>query len=148
MWSVAMLDPALPGCSIIAVISPDPSGAQSMNVHNGWNTNPIYHVGFACSFSKCAVISIASKSITTGASTHTVIGRVLPGQQRPRRCSRVLPGRANRGKYPFVVLRQRLDRPRHGQIRRDPPGEVYAQRSPTDWKQPGAVTGSAVDRSQ
>ena len=45
-----------------------PSAPWSTNAHSGWKPNPRLNVGAACSLSECAVISVASVSMTSGRS--------------------------------------------------------------------------------
>ena len=47
---------------------PGAVGPWSTNASSGWNPKPRLNVGAACSFSECAVTSVASKSMTSGCS--------------------------------------------------------------------------------
>ena len=51
MWSVAVLEPALPGRSDTDNGSPVPAAPWSRNDHNGWKPKPFLYVGAACSLS-------------------------------------------------------------------------------------------------
>ncbi len=66
MWSVVVLLPALPGRNAKANGSPVPAWPWSTNAQNGWCPKPFLYVGAACSFSECAVTSVASRSMISG----------------------------------------------------------------------------------
>ena len=61
MWSPAWLLPALPGRNVTA----SSSVVLSHHTPSGWNPKPPLNVAAACSFSECAVTSVASTSSTT-----------------------------------------------------------------------------------
>ena len=62
-WSAAVFDPALPARSSPASASPPATSGRSRNASNGWNPNVLFHVAAAFSFSLCATVIVASKSM-------------------------------------------------------------------------------------
>ena len=64
MWSVTVFEPALPGRSSIARLSP----VFAHHAPSGWNPNPRLKVGAADSFSEWEVTRVASMSMTSGAA--------------------------------------------------------------------------------
>ena len=68
MWSVTVLEPALPARSLNASGSPVPSDPWSRNAHSGWKPKPRLNVGAADSYSLWAPTRVASTSITSGAA--------------------------------------------------------------------------------
>ena len=90
MCSAAVLDPALPGRSMIASASPAAPAPWSANAARGWNPNVFFHVGAAFSLSECAITIVASMS--TGISDPSAPGARSPAsvQARSRAAARAL----------------------------------------------------------
>ncbi len=61
MWSAAVLEPALPGRSRPV----SASLVLSQNASTGWKPQVCLNVAAACSFSECAIVMVASSSITS-----------------------------------------------------------------------------------
>ena len=124
MWSSAWLAFALPGRSRTARISP----VLSHHTPSGWKPKPPLKFAAACSFSECAVTSVASTSNTTGHRDRCrPPGRRQPaGQLRPHVPADPGPGRAD------PLQRRRVDlvqRPPHRRRRRDrTPHRLVTQR--------------------
>lgn len=57
------VEPALPGRSSPARASPPAISGRSRKASNGWNPNVRFHVAAAFSFSLCAMVIVASKSM-------------------------------------------------------------------------------------
>jgi len=90
MCSLAVLDPALPGRSMMPSASPAPPAPWSANAASGWNPNVFFHVAAAFSFSECAITIVAS--ISTGISDPSAPGARSPAsaQARSRAAARAL----------------------------------------------------------
>jgi hypothetical protein len=82
MWSAAVLDPALPGRSMMASGSPEPSAPWSANTVSGWKPKVFFQAGAACSFSEQAVTMVASTS--SGTSPPPAPGAAAPASAHTR----------------------------------------------------------------
>jgi hypothetical protein len=65
MWSAAVFDPAFPGRTTLAIVSPFPSGPWSAQAVIGWSRRS-NQVGEACFFSECAITTIRSLDVDVG----------------------------------------------------------------------------------
>lgn len=106
-----------------------PSAPWSIDAISGWNPKPRLNVGRASSFSKCAVISVASRSTSRGPA-RTGSRRGVFASERPRGLSRRSPGGPNGFLAAGHVCCQRGDGAGDRRIRRDLPvdGRLRAER--------------------
>jgi hypothetical protein len=65
MWSAAVSGPAFPARSTMASGSPFPVPLWPAQAVIGWNPNVFFQAGAACSFSECAITTVASRSTVT-----------------------------------------------------------------------------------
>jgi hypothetical protein len=63
MWSLAVVEPALPGRSSAATGSPEPAGPWSTKATRGWLPKVFFQVGVASCFSVCARTRMASRRV-------------------------------------------------------------------------------------
>jgi hypothetical protein len=93
--------------------SPVPSGPWSRNAHSGWKPNPRLNVGAACSFSECAVTSVASTSITSGSAASRPWSGAWPPASSHARGPRGGCRRRDRGQRRRGVGGEPIDQPGH-----------------------------------